>query len=324
MIDLSKTLTTALLGLLLSLSQAHVQEQAQAAETPVEPRRYLFVGGGKAQDFEKKFDDRVEGVQIVYSWKSLEVAKDVYDFEKVKSDLRFLASKNKKLWMQLQDRFFDPKAKSVPDYLLTDPLFQGGLARQKDNPGEGLEQGSGWVTKQWNPNVRERFQRLIQKLAIEFDGKIYGINLPETAADIDIAAEQKAGFSCDAYFNGTIENINFTRNAFKTSHVLQYVNFWPCEWNNDRNYMSRFFSNAIDRKIALGGPDVIPNRKGQMKNSYPFFNQSKGKLPLVAFAVQEPTRTYTNPETGRKFTEEEFLKFADEYLGASIVFWSVE
>lgn len=30
-----------------------------------------------------------------------------------------------------------------------------------------------------------------------------------------------------------------------------------------------------------------------MKNAYPFFNQYKGRLSLVAMAIQEPTLTYT-------------------------------
>ena len=59
-----------------------------------------------------------------------------------------------------------------------------------------------------------------------------------------------------------------------------------------------------------------------MNNSYPFFNQYKGKLALVAMAVQEPTLTYTNPKTNRKFTREEFVDFAGNYLGVNIIFWS--
>ena len=52
-----------------------------------------------------------------------------------------------------------------------------------------------------------------------------------------------------------------------------------------------------------------------MKNSYPFFNQYKGRLNLVAMAVQAPTLTYTNPKTTQPFTREEFVAFAENYLG---------
>lgn len=102
------------------------------------------------------------------------------------------------------------------------------------------------------------------------------------------------GFSCDNYFASEIENLAFARKVFTKSYVVQYVNFWPCEWNNDKNYMSRLFEFASTHNIGLGGPDIVPNRKAQMKNSYPFFNQYKNKLALVAMAVQEPTLTYIN------------------------------
>ena len=32
-------------------------------------------------------------------------------------------------------------------------------------------------------------------------------------------------------------------------------------------------------------------------------------------AIQEPTLTYTNPQTKKEFTREEFIAFARDYLG---------
>ena len=112
------------------------------------------------------------------------------------------------------------------------------------------------------------------------------------------------------------------RAAFHHSYVVQYVNFWPCEWNDDHHYMSRLFAFAAAHRIGLGGPDVVPWRKGQMKNAYPFFHRYKGKLPLVAMAVQEPTLTYRDPATGKPFTWQAFESFAADYLGADIIFWT--
>ena len=39
-------------------------------------------------------------------------------------------------------------------------------------------------------------------------------------------------------------------------------------------------------------------------------------------AVQEPTLTYTNPETKKPFTRDEFVAFAEGYLGVDIIFWA--
>ncbi|WP_338049167.1 hypothetical protein [Photorhabdus australis] len=169
--------------------------------------------------------------------------------------------------------------------------------------------------------MRKRYQNLLSTLAKEFDGRITGINLLETAIDIDIKHD-KTGFSCNHYFAAELDNIKFARQVFKKSYVVQYVNFWPCEWNNDHQYMSRLFNFALKNKIGLGSPDIVPYKPAQMKNAYPFFNRYKGKLDLVAMAVQEPTLTYTNPKTQKPFTQEEFSDFVENYLGASIIFWS--
>jgi hypothetical protein len=179
------------------------------------------------------------------------------------------------------------------------------------------------VAQQWNRPVRQRYQALLAALAARFDGQIYRVNLPETAIDLGKNIRPK-GFSCDKYFAGEIENIAFARKVFTQSHVVQYINFWPCEWNNDPNYMGRFFEFATAHSIGLGGQDIIPHRKAQLENSYPFFKAYKNKLVFVAMAVQEPTLFYYNPNTGKPFSKEEFVQFAEHYLGADIIFWSTQ
>ena len=293
---------------------------ARAAE-PAEPANFLFLDSD-ALSMNATLVERTDiaGVQIVYSWKSLETAKDQYDFAQIETDLAFVEKRGKKLFAQIQDRFFERSHRNVPRYLLDERAYAGGLASQKDNPGENLPEGAGWVAMQWKPAVRERYQKLLAALAARFDGRLYGINLPETAADIE---QNQNGFGCDAYFAGEQENIAFARKSFRTSHVVQYVNFWPCEWQNERKYMSRFFEFAARNGIGLGGPDIVPNARSHMKNSYPFFNEYRGRLSLVAMAVQQPTLTYTNPATKQRFTREEFVAFARDYLGVNVIFWSV-
>lgn len=286
------------------------------------PQNFVYTSSGDLEAAKPILArDDIGGAQIVYNWRMLEPEKGKYDFSRIEADLALVEAQGKKLFIQIQDRFFSPKARKIPDYLLNDTQYGGGLAPQFDNPGEGKEVGSGWVATQWNPAVRERYQALLAALADRFDGRVYGVNLPETAIDLD-EKQPPEGFSCDAYFAGEMENLTFARKAFSKSKVVQYVNFWPCEWENDHNYMGRIFEFAAANGVGLGGPDVIPYRKGQMKNSYPFFNKYKGKLALVAMAVQEPTLTYKNPKTGKRFTKDEFVGFAGDFLGADLIFWS--
>lgn len=296
---------------------------AAPAASLAAPLNYLYTSSGELTEHLELLErPDIQGVQIVYSWKQLETAKGVYDFSAIEQDLAQTDTLHKKLFIQIQDRFFEAQARNIPAYLQT-PAYGGGLVAQTDNPGEDKAPAQGWVAMQWNAQVRERYQQLLTALAAKFDGKVAGINLPETAIDIDMK-DPKNGFTCDRYFNATLDNILFARKAFTRSHVVQYVNFWPCEWNNDKKYMSRLFATAEKNHIGLGGPDIVPNKQAQMKNAYPFFHQYKGKLSLVAMAVQEPTLSYTNPKTGKKFTREAFTQFADDYLGADIIFWSTQ
>ncbi|WP_061938340.1 hypothetical protein [Aureimonas sp. AU22] len=86
--------------------------------------------------------------------------------------------------------------------------------------------------------------------------------------------------------------------------------------------MGRLFAFAAKNDVGLGGPDVVTGRKGQMKNSNPFFKRYKGQLAFVGMAVQEPTLTYENPKTGKLFRKDEFEAFATEYLGVDVLFRS--
>ena len=285
-------------------------------------QNFIYTSSGELESADRLLHCKdIAGAQVVYNWKQLEPKEGQYDFSRIESDLAYLKALNKALFIQVQDRFFSPDARNVPTYLLTDPVYGGGLVAQTDKPGEGRAPATGWVAQQWNPHVQQRYQALLQALAAKFDGRIYGVNLPETAIDIDMKHD-RTGFSCDKYFQAEMANMKFARGVFHQSLVVQYVNFWPCEWHNDRNYMGRLFEAAAQQGIGLGGPDIVPYRRGQMKNTYPFFAKYKGRLPLVAMAVQEPTLTYTNPKTAKPFTRAEFEAFGRNYLGAQIVFWS--
>ncbi|MEO7277698.1 MAG: hypothetical protein ABIW33_06725 [Sphingomicrobium sp.] len=314
---LAKTLRGTLLALLMLM-----RVSGAAAASPG-PANYLFIDDGQIDDYAAILDHAdIAGVQRIYTWRALEPREGRYDFSAIEHDLASTGRHHKGLFIQIQDRFFEAKARNLPAYLLEEPRYGGGLARQADYAGEGQPTGSGWVAKQWNPRVRARFQALLHALAMRFDGRVAGINLPESAADL-MPREKRDGFTCDAYFNAELDNMAFAGRAFSRSAVVQYVNFWPCEWNNDHGYMARIFAFAASHGIGLGGPDIVPFRKGQMRNSYPFFHRYRGKLKLVAMAVQEPTLTYTNPQTGKRFTQGEFVEFARDYLGANIIFWTV-
>jgi beta-lactamase class A len=292
------------------------------AATAKSAANFLYVGSGELHSVQAQLGrSDIAGAQVVYAWRSLEPVEGQYDFAAIERDLALTKRLHKKLFIQIQDRFFSPEARNIPEYLLQEPQYDGGLASQWDHPGENKPVGSGWVAQQWNLPLRKRYQALLMALAHRFDGQVDGVNLPETAIDLD-PKHPPRGYSCDAYFAAEMENLSVARASFHTSRVVQYVNFWPCEWNNDHRYMSRLFDFALRHDLGLGGPDIVPGNHAQMKNAYPFFHRYKGRLAYVAMAVQEPTLTYRNPRTGKLFTKEEFTAFASDFLGVDTIFWS--
>lgn len=168
--------------------------------------------------------DAFEGAQVSYSWNQLEQGKDNYDFSMIREDLAFLITRNKKLWIQIQDVSFSEKHILVPRYLLRDPQYNGGADRQyriKDGDEEHATPG-GWMARRWDPAVRERFQKLLFELGREFDGRIAGINFDESAFDIGTSGRLfPKGFSSEAYRDGLIENLKALKRAFSKSIAMQ-------------------------------------------------------------------------------------------------------
>lgn len=284
-----------------------------------QPRNFVYLGQDELEPALPILDrPDIAGAEIMYVWSNLEPRKGEYDFSMIEHDLALTQARGKALFVEVLDRFFQPKARYLPRYLLEEPEYGGGLAWQGDTRPRDW---SGWIARQWDPKVRARFQALLEALARRFDGRIAGVVLTETAASVDKQTPPE-GWDCDRYFEAEKENALFARRVFKRSHVIQYVNFWPCESHNSRGYMSRFFDFAVANRIGVGGPDIVPWHKGQMLNSYAFIRVFEGKVPIVAMAVQEPTLEYVNPDTGQPFTREQFERFATLYLGADVIFWS--
>jgi hypothetical protein len=270
----------------------------------------------------------LEGAQAAYSWRQLEPAKDEYDFGAVREDLAFLTSKGKKLFIQLQDVTFSESLINVPRYLLQDPQYHGGADKQYryETGREDLAKAAGWMARRWDPAVQERFHKLLFALGKEFDGKIEGINLAETAFDVgETGLLFPRGFSFEIYRDAVITNMKALRRAFPKSVVLEYANFMPGEWlpAEDKGYLRAVYKAAKELRVGVGGPDLLPYKKGQMNHSYPLIRDSAGVV-TVGVAVQDGNYEHENPETGKRVTIPEIIKFGTEYLKVDYIFWCTQ
>jgi hypothetical protein len=263
-----------------------------------------------------------EGAQVAYSWRQLEHTKDEYDFSLIREDLAFMNAHGKKLWIQIQDVAFNDRWKMVPEYLLKEDAYHGGVVRQYKFPGEDESRAVplGWLARRWDPAVQERYHKLLMALGKEFDGRVVGINLEETSADFgDSGKLYPQGFTTELYRDAIIANMKALKRAFPKSIAMVYANFMP----GGRPDLELVYKAARESKVAVGGPDLLPFRQFQHANSYPLIRESAGIIPS-GIAVQDGNYGDVNRKTGHRADIAELLKFATDFLKVDYIFWCTE
>lgn len=292
-------------------------------------RVYVFFNRERERIAEASFLDTpaIEGAQLKYTWRQLEPAKDRYEFGDIRHDLAFLTARGKRLFIQVQDASFDSAIVPVPRYLLDDPAYHGGANPQYaiPNDDEARATPAGWVARRWDPAVRARFHRLLAALGREFDGKVEGVNLPETAVDFGESGRLfPPGFTRAGYRDAVLANLAALKRAFPTSVAMQYANFMPEEPGGaGPAHLREVYRKAVELGVGLGGPDLLPHRPWQMRHSYPLLRAYAGRVP-TGIAVQDGNYARVNPKTGKPVTLPELVDFGTNYLKADYVFWCTE
>lgn len=273
------------------------------------------------------FSSRFRGAQIMYSWKELEPEKGQFNFSPIRKDIAYLSTYGKRLFIQLQDVTFDKRYKAVPDYLLTGE-YDGGAVFQYNDDGEP----EGWTAKRWNKKVQERFAILLKALGDEFDKKIEGINLQETA--IGVNSKTDASFTEATYLQGIKNNMLAAKKAFPNATTMLYANFIPGEWLpfDDKGYLKSIYEYGEKIGVGLGGPDLMVTRKGQLNHALAQMHEGKFTAPL-GIAVQDGnyiSKTGADKDyeenkdsglKGRKNLVPMLHAFARDFLKVNYIFW---
>ena len=270
---------------------------------------------------------KIEGAQIMYSWRQLEPQKGEYDFSIIFEDYNYLLSRGKKLFIQLQDVSFNTKYKAIPDYLLSKE-FDGGCINSSDDDGVA----DGWVAKRWNPKVQQRFAKLLNALGKEFDGKIEGINLQESAVGVNNDIDTT--FTPERYAQCLKENMLALRLSFPNSTTMQYANFMPGEWLpwEDKGYLRSVYQYGQEIGVGLGGPDLMVQRKGQLNHLITMMHENDYTVPL-GIAIQDGNyigKTGADKDyqeildeglSGRRNMVPLLHAFAKDFLRVDYMFW---
>jgi hypothetical protein len=73
----------------------------------------------------------------------------------------------------------------------------------------------------------------------------------------------------------------------------------------------------------MGGPDLLPFRRGQLRGSYPLIKELAGIVP-TGIAVQDGNFEDLNPSTGKRTAISDLVGFATDYLKVDYIFWGTE
>lgn len=300
-------------------------EQLQK-RTDTGPGNYVFFAHEHHRIAEPSFltHEQVVGAQLKYMWRALEPERDRYDLQPLREHLAFLQRHGKRLFVQLQDVTFSETI-PVPDYVRSDVGFGGGAARRYEGDDESTARVDGWVARRWDPAVRARFIKLLEVLGKEFDGRIEGLVIPETAIGFENPKLHPAGFTYESYAEGMREIMTAARRAFPRSCVIVYANFMPGEWlpENDKGYLRAIYAHADSIGVGVGGPDLRPHRRGQQRHSYPLIAGRRQGV-VAGVAVQDGNLEDKNPDTGTRVTVAELYRFATEHLRLDYIFWGTQ
>jgi len=319
------TANLVLLALLMAAGTAH------STSKPVEttgPQNFIFFNLDRQRIREPSFLENpgIVGAQLKYTWREVEPERDRYVLDNIIGDLEFLEANGKQLWIHLQEVSFDDRL-NVPDYLVVDPEFTGGAAKKYEyDETREVAEFDGWVARRWDPAVIERLDLLFQAMSVTLDGRIAGINLAETSVGFGRTEDLRpAGYTLESYASGIQSIMTAAGNAFRKSHVIQYANFMPGEWLpwQDQGYLRGIYSHAERIGVGVGGPDLLPHRRGQQNHCQELIRE-RGSSVVAGLAVQWGNLEDVNPATGERVTVKELSDFARDSLRLDYVFWGMQ
>lgn len=322
----------ALLAALVALAPSNAEAQlcrpdstAIAAQV-ARPVSYVFFGRDHERVDDTAFlnNTGIAGAQLTFTWRELEPTRDRYDFSGITARLAQLQRHGKRLFVQVQDVSFVDRP-LVPDYLLRDTAFHGGAVRKLEGDTEATLKEEGWVARRWDPAVRARFAALLTAMGRAFDGRLEGINIPETAIGFNVPSRWPSGFTFDAYTHAMQAITSDARQAFPRSCVIVYANFMPGEWlpDSDKGYLRAVYAHAARIGAGVGGPDLMPHRQGQRNHAYALI-AARPAGTIAGVAVQDGNLAERNPRTGVPVTVAELALYARDTLRLDFVFWGNE
>ena len=253
------------------------------------------------------------GVKKRYLWSDLEPVKGEYDFSEIKSDLEYLQSIGKQLWISISQTTWRSDGRPrIPRYMWNDSRYGCGKDGYFYGAFVRTSQQGGWLPCRGNPAFDERFKALFTALGKVFNNEpgFEGINLGEASTgnnpNFRNSREKMEAFKSYALA---------AKKAFPDKTVMQMINYAPFD-------LEEFAEWLLENGIATGGPDMHLDRT----------DISSGSDQSIAYAIHKRNHMDTPngidvqwdnwDNRGVQYTSRELLDAAVEHVNPWYMFWA--
>ncbi len=241
-----------------------------------------------------------------YSWRSIEPSQGVYDFSVIKSDLAWAAAHGVQIIVVIKYKSDETTGKAGPAYL---------------DSYEYRNTLGGYSMQMWQPVVVTRYNAMIKALGAQVDSlkNFEGVANQESALSVNSATLKALGYTPEKYRDALINMLSAATVSMPTSRVFWFMNFIQ----GNQSYIGSIASAVAPLGVAMGGPDDMPDNKSLQTQTYPFYTQFAGKMPLF---IQVEGSNYAQPHMTsgyptKDWTMLELYNFALKNLHVNYMFW---
>jgi hypothetical protein len=297
--------------------------QAQELLKKWYPGHYLYVS---PRTFDEPMDESnramvrenpyFTGYHARYHWKALETSKDVYDFSIIEQDIETARLDGKKLIVHLHDRDHTGQKVPIPDYLTTDPIYEGGYYRAFDTAA-GREK---IMPKYWVPAFAERLGELIIAFGNRFDQDtiLAYVCIEETAL---IGSKDQPGFSSSKLKDSYKVIYSAAAEGLPNTIFSQYAN-WP--GGLTRADADEMMAHLVSLRHGMGGPDALSGLRpfdgvstiGALENWFGRYYTLYNNIMPVTSSSQAPSFKVNTPLT--------VLNYAIDNLNSHFMSWATQ
>jgi hypothetical protein len=269
-----KTFVLSLLALFASFTGL----SANAQSIKWHPGHYVRLTAGDTQTAHFKAIDEigsetaVKGVQVRLFWYDLEKSKGQYNYALIDSYLKKLKSVpvKKRLVIQVMDRRFSTNVKTgiVPNYMMTDPLYKGGVTATKN----------GFTARLWEQATMDRLIALYRAIGGHYDAEPYFEAIGNVETTLSLGTNRPAGYSTPALTAQYKRFVKGVRSALPHTNLFFYSN-----WLGSDALMGELIQSMVVPAVAAGGPNTVPGQltQGQKVWTGVFGADFRGNLAIA-------------------------------------------